>query len=95
METANNLPATKFDFISGYGLVDADAAMRTFAAPTPTLITFEIPSTTPLTIPGKQTFTVIVTGENFSTNTVVYIGETPLPTTFISTTEVSACNSYI
>jgi Subtilase family/IPT/TIG domain len=90
METSKNLPGTNFDYISGFGLVDAEAALRTFAAPTPALITFEIPSTTPLTIPGKQNFTVIVTGENFSVNTVVYIGETPLPTTFISTTEVSA-----
>jgi hypothetical protein len=73
MNTASNLSATnKFDFISGYGLVDADAAMRTFAAPTATLINVEVP-TNIKPCSGVVPFTVTITGENFSPNTVVYL----------------------
>ena len=92
METANNQAGTKFDFVSGYGLVDADSAMRTFAAPTATLIKVVVPTTV---IPCSGTpFTVTITGENFSRNTVVMLINGPGDTTrviptFISSSEVS------
>ena len=93
METANNLSATdKFDYISGYGLVNADSAMRTFAAPTATLIEVVVP---PAVVPCSGVpFTISITGENFSRNTVVYLINAPgdsirIIPNFISSSEVS------
>ena len=53
-----------YDSISGAGLIQADLAMRTFAAPTPGLITVTVPSN--ITGPTTSTFTVTVTGHFFS-----------------------------
>ena len=93
METANNISASdKFDYISGYGLVNADSAMRTFAAPTATLIEVVVP---PAIIPCSGVpFTISITGENFSPNTVVYLINAPgdsirIIPNFISSSEVS------
>ena len=92
METASNQGGTKFDFISGYGLIDADSAMRTFAAPTATLIEVVVP---PAIIPCNGIpFTISITGENFSRNTVVYLINAPgdsirIIPNFISSSEVS------
>ncbi len=92
METAKNLPSTKFDYISGYGLVDADSAMRTFAAPTASLIEVVVPTATKPC--NGAPFTVTVTGENFSVNTVVYLISGPgdssiIVPTFINSKAVS------
>lgn len=81
METASNLPSTKFDYISGYGLVDADSAMRTFAAPAANLIELVVP---PAVKPcNGAPFTITITGENFSRNTVVYLINGPGDSTII------------
>ena len=92
METASNQGGTKFDFISGYGLIDADSAMRTFAAPTSTLIELKLP--TAIVPCSGVSFTLTITGENFSRSTVVYLINSPTDTkilipTFISSSEVS------
>lgn len=91
METASNQGGTKFDFISGYGLIDADSAMRTFAAPTATLIELKLP--TAIVPCSGVPFTLTITGENFSRSTVVYLINSPTDTkilipTFISSSEV-------
>ena len=92
METSNNQPGTNFDFISGFGLVNADSAMRTFAAPVATLINVVVP---PLVVPCNGTpFNVTITGENFNYNTIVLLVNAPADTTrivptFISPTAVS------
>ncbi len=88
MEVAKNLPSTKFDYISGYGLVDADAAMRTFAAPVASLIEVIVP--TDIKPCSGVPFTITVTGENFSTNTVVYIINGPGDSTIITPTFINS-----
>ena len=88
METSNNLPGSKFDYISGYGLVDADSAMRTFAAPTATLINVVVP---PLVVPcSGPSFTVTITGENFNYNTIVMLVNAPGDTTKIVPTYINS-----
>jgi len=89
MEAARNLTATsKFDFISGYGLVDADSAMRTFAAPTATLIDVVVPAG--IKPCSGVSFTVTITGENFSRNTVVYLIKGPGDSTIIIPTFINS-----
>ncbi|MBK5270470.1 MAG: hypothetical protein JJE22_05585, partial [Bacteroidia bacterium] len=75
-----------FDFISGFGLIDADSAMRTFAAPRPHSIRLVVPTSTPITIPGNDSFLLKVTGENFSTNSEIWYDTTKLETIYISPT---------
>lgn len=76
-----------YDFASGSGLIDVDSAMRTFAAPTPFQIQLVVPQNV---IPGESEFNLIVTGQNFSSNSVVYIGDSAIETQFISKTELQA-----
>ena len=76
-----------YDFASGAGLIDADSAMRTFAAPTPFQIQLIVPTNV---IPGESEFLLKVTGQNFSNNSVIYIGDSAIETTFISKTELNA-----
>ncbi|HET6765743.1 MAG TPA: S8 family serine peptidase [Chitinophagaceae bacterium] len=59
-----------YDFISGAGLINVDAAMRTFAAPQPFQIRL-IRETGK--IPCQESFVLTIVGENFSTNTEIYI----------------------
>ena len=76
-----------YDYASGAGLVNVDAAMRTFAAPTPHQIELVVPEDV---IPGEEEFTLVVTGENFSTNSVIYIDGVEIETIYISSTELNA-----
>ena len=89
--TAIDMNTPGFDFTSGYGFVNADLAMRTFAAPTPSIDSLVIPVTSPITIPGNSVFTVTVKGENFSTNSIVYYNDSALASTVIlNTNEATA-----
>jgi len=85
--TAVDMETPGFDLISGYGFIDADAAMRTFAAPTPVQIELVVPTTV---IPGEEQFELTITGENFSTNSVIYIGGVPVATIFENANTVKA-----
>ncbi|HEU5166173.1 MAG TPA: S8/S53 family peptidase [Chitinophagaceae bacterium] len=61
---------THYDFVAGAGLLDVDAAMRTFASPKP----FEIRLIRPTNlIPCQDPFTLTIVGENFSDNSIVYL----------------------
>ena len=71
--TAKDMLTGGFDFASGYGLIDADAAMRDFAAPTP-FIDQLILGTTTLTVKGV----------NLSQNSVIHYGNTPITPTTVS-----------
>ena len=89
--TAIDMGAPGFDFTSGYGLVNVDMAMRTFAAPTPSLNDLVVPATSPLTIPGHEVFTVTVKGENFSNNSILYFRDSALASTVVlNTNEATA-----
>lgn len=67
-----------FDFSSGFGFINADASMRTFAAPNPALIQLVIP---PATTPGQAPFQLTVTGFNLSPTSVIYFRDIPLTPT--------------
>jgi len=90
--SAVDMATPGFDFISGFGLVNADSAMRTFAAPIDSIIKVVVPEGI---VPCSGTeFTVSITGENFSYNTVVYLINGPgdsikIIPTFVSSTEVT------
>jgi hypothetical protein len=99
--TAVDMETPGFDYISGFGLIDAEAAMRTIAAPRPHIDTLIVrPITNPPIVPGETSFTLKVTGYNFSTNSVIAydtirtgtsIHDTiKLVTTFISRDTLSA-----
>ena len=86
--TAINMDVAGFDFNTGYGLVDAGAAMSTFAAPNPEIISLTPTDTT--IIPGTQPIAVIVQGNFLTTQSVILFRGVPLTTTVISSTQVSA-----
>ncbi|HET9278867.1 MAG TPA: S8 family serine peptidase, partial [Flavitalea sp.] len=75
-----------YDFSAGAGLVNGDAAMRTFAAPEP----FEIRLVKPTNIiPCQDPFTLTIVGENFNGNSKVYLVNGPNDTTKLTPTYIS------
>jgi len=74
--TATDMETPGFDFISGLGLVNANAAMRTFAEPRPHNIRLVLPGGVPSSPSG--TFQIIVVGENFSENTEIWYNDIKL-----------------
>ena len=77
-----------FDFNSGFGFVNADAAMRTFAAPTPEIVSLGLPS--PATVPGLVTFTVTVNGNYLTANSMIIFRGDTLPTAVLNSNQLSA-----
>ncbi|MEP7143520.1 MAG: MBG domain-containing protein [Ferruginibacter sp.] len=75
--TATDMITAGFDFTSGYGFINADSAMRTFAKPRPAITQLVYPST--LT-PGDAAFTLTVKGKYLSYNSVIRFRDAPLPT---------------
>lgn len=59
-----------YDFVAGAGLLNVDAAMRTFASPLPHEIRLIRPTNL---IPCQDPFELTIVGENFSLNSVVYL----------------------
>ena len=86
--TALHTGASGFDFLNGAGFAQAQAALATFAAPTP-VITDLIYDTATI-IPGKTAFTLTVQGNYFNDQTKVYFRGIELPTTAFSTTQITA-----
>ena len=82
--TATDMLTANFDFASGYGLINADAAMRSIAAPTPFI--------DQLILPAQGQTTLTVKGHNLSSNSVIYYGGTPIPggTTVLNNNEATA-----
>jgi len=75
-----------YDFLSGPGLIDVDAAMRTFATPTP----FEISLVKPTNIiPCQDPFELTIKGENFSDNTKIYLVNAPGDSTILTPSYIS------
>ncbi len=90
--TAIDMDVPLFDFNTGSGFINSDSAMRTFALPKATLIKLVVPSGV-LPCSGSP-FTITITGENFSHNTIVLVikaaGDTTVIfPTFINTNAVS------
>ena len=86
--TATDLYTAGFDFQSGYGFINADSAMRTFAKPDPTLIQLVVPSSVP--IPGVNSFILTITGLNISPTSVIKFRDSTLVTTYINSTTATA-----
>ena len=74
--TATDMETPGFDFISGRGLLNADAAMRTFAEPRPHNIRLVLP--TGSIGSAVDSFQIIVVGENFSVNTEIWYNDVKL-----------------
>ncbi len=77
-----------FNFLTGYGLLQADSAFKTFASPTAVITKLVLADTT--IKPGTQPTTVTVQGNFLSSNSVVTMRGTPLPTTVINSTQAIA-----
>ena len=71
-----------YNFASGAGFINADAAMRSFAAPDPSLIQLVVP---PNTTPGADPFTLTITGLNLSPTSVVRFRDSSLALIYLST----------
>jgi protein associated with RNAse G/E len=82
--TAVDMLTPGFDFTSGYGFIDADAAMRSFANPKPFISNYQLEN--PNVLPGEQPVGLIINGNNFSSGTRVILG--------ISDTLATTVNSF-
>jgi hypothetical protein len=79
-------------FHQGPGLIDVDAAIRTFASPTP----FEISLVkAPNIIPCQDPFELIIKGENFSDNTKIYLVNAPGDSVILTPTYISETKDTI
>jgi hypothetical protein len=85
--SATDMETPGFDFTSGYGFVNADSAMRTFAKPDPTLIRLVVPAGV---IPGTAAFTVTVTGVNLSPTSIIKFRDSSLATTVLNSGAATA-----
>ena len=85
--SATDMYTAGFDFTSGYGFVNADSAMRTFAKPDPTLIHLVVPSGV---VPGTSTFTLTVTGVNLSPTSIIKFRDSSLATTVLNSGAATA-----
>jgi hypothetical protein len=86
--TATNMYTPGFDFTSGYGFINADSAMRTFAKPTPALIQLVVPSNA--ITPGQAPFTLTVTGANLSPGSIIKFRDSTLATTVLNSGSATA-----
>lgn len=81
-----DMDAPGFDFNTGHGLIQVDAAVRTFANPTAQLIRLEYDTTLK---PGVQPMQLTVYGNYLSPDTKIILGNDTLPTTIVSTSEAN------
>ena len=86
--TAKQNGAPGYNVVTGYGLIQADTAMKTFASPVPVITKLVLQDTT--IRPGTQPVTVTVQGNYISSNSVITFRGQPLTTTVISSTQASA-----
>jgi hypothetical protein len=88
--TATDMYSPGFDFLSGYGLVNAYAAMETFAAPVPVLVSLE--NVPPGYEPGDTvpSFTLTVTANFITPLSKVVFREDTLETTYLDEHHLSA-----
>ena len=85
--TATDMGTPGFDFSSGYGFINADSAMRTFAKPDPSLIQLVVPQNI---TPGATPFTLTVTGLNLSPTSTIIFRDSALATTYINSDSATA-----
>lgn len=76
-----------FDYLSGYGLLDAYACVRDFAEPSPVITSLEIPMATGL---GDSQFVVTVVGEYLTENSKVLVDDDTIATTYVDDQHLTA-----
>ena len=86
--TAIDMGTPGFDYNTGYGFIQANTAMRTFATPKPEITKLVQPDTTIKA--GTQPITVTVQGNFLDPNSKVIFRADTLNTTVISSTEATA-----
>jgi hypothetical protein len=85
--TAINMSSPGFDYSTGYGFIQTDAAIATFASPSPFITKIILPNGV---VPGQSSFKVIVEGEYLTSQSVVYLRGTPLASRLINAKQVEA-----
>ena len=88
--TSSDMGTTGFDNATGHGLIQADAAIESFAAPTPELDSVIIPANLDSSLIGNSTFTLTVKGKYLMPGTAVTIRGVPVSTQIINSTEATA-----
>ncbi|HOS48933.1 MAG TPA: S8 family serine peptidase, partial [Bacteroidia bacterium] len=84
--TALDIDAPGYDINTGNGYIQPYAAMMSFAAPTPDAEALAWDTTI---VPGTVVFTAGVTGDFFTTQSVIIFNGDTLPTTFINSNQIS------
>lgn len=85
--TATDMYGAGFDYLSGYGMLNADLSMRTFAAPTPVLVSLDVPNGV---TPGAASFTLTVTADFITTQSQIVFRDIHLTTTWLDEHHLSA-----
>lgn len=75
-----------FNFAAGAGFVQSDAAMRTIATPSPSLIKLVLADSS--LVPGRQPMDVFIVGDYLDTSSKVLFRDNNLPATVLSTTTI-------
>ncbi len=88
--SALNMATPGFDYTTGNGLIQADAAIESFAAPTPELDSIIIPANLDSSSIGTTTFTLTVKGKYLLPNTTVTVRGVPIATQIVNSTEATA-----
>jgi hypothetical protein len=89
INSALPIAAPGFNFSSGNGLIQADSAMKTFAAPKPVATKIIVTNPDPTIVPGTQPLDVTIKGNFFDNNTQVLFRGTALPTALVNSTTVN------
>ena len=77
-KTAIDMDSPGFDFNTGFGFIQADAALRTIANPRPQINSLEF--TNPDLSPGAQPMELLIKGNYLSIDTKIIFGKDTLPT---------------
>lgn len=85
--TSIDMGAAGYDLVTGNGFIQADAALMSFASPTP--IANSLQWDTTLT-PGAQPLAVTVKGAYFTNNAYIKLRDDSIPTTFVNSNELTA-----
>jgi hypothetical protein len=86
--TAFDMGTPGFDYNTGYGLIQANKAMRTFATPKPEITKLVLSDTT--IKPGTQPINITVQGNFLDPNSKVIFRADTLTTIVVSSTQVTA-----
>lgn len=86
--TALDMDVPGFDYNTGYGFIQANAAMETFAAPIPEITGISIPDDS--IVPGEEPFEIIIEGNYLTENTVVIFRDDTILTVYVNDSMLTA-----